>query len=71
MDKPVFITTRYGFIINRHSMKGVIITQDWGYHPHYKSWSTNDVIQYHRYDMFHISLFKAMVINLGYINWAL
>ena len=34
--KLVFITTRYGFIINRHSMKGVIITQDWGYHSYYK-----------------------------------
>ena len=38
MVKPVFITTRYGFIINRHNMKGVIITQDWGYHSYYKSW---------------------------------
>ena len=36
MDKPVFITTRYGFIINRHNMEGVISTQDSGYHPYYK-----------------------------------
>ena len=36
MDNPVFITTRYGFIINRQNMEGVISTQDWGYHPYYK-----------------------------------
>ena len=36
MVNPVFITTRYGFIINQHSMKGAIITQDWGYHSYYK-----------------------------------
>ena len=36
MVKPVFITTRYGFIINRHNMEGVISTQDLGYHPYYK-----------------------------------
>ena len=35
MVKLVFITTRYGFIINRHNMEGVIGTQDWGYHPYY------------------------------------
>ena len=32
----VFITTRHGFIINRHNMEGVISTQDLGYHPYYK-----------------------------------
>ena len=36
MVKPVFITTRYGFIINRHNMEGVISTQDSDYHPYYK-----------------------------------
>ena len=36
MVKPVFITTRYGFILNRHNMEGVISTQDWDYHPYYK-----------------------------------
>ena len=34
-SKPVFITTRHGFIINRHNMEGVISTQDWGYHLYY------------------------------------
>ena len=34
MDNPVFITTRYGFIINWQNMGGVISTQDWGYHPY-------------------------------------
>ena len=36
MVNPVFITTRHGFIINRHNMEGVISTQDWGYHLCYK-----------------------------------
>ena len=36
MDSPVSIITRYGFIINRHNMEGVINTQDWGYHLYYK-----------------------------------
>ena len=36
MVNPVFITTRHGFIINRHNMEGVISTQDLGYHPYYK-----------------------------------
>ena len=36
MVNPVFITTRHGFIINRHNMEGVISTQNLGYHPYYK-----------------------------------
>ena len=36
LNNPVFITTRYGFIINRQNMDGVISTQDWGYHLYYK-----------------------------------
>ena len=65
----VFITTRHGFIINRHNMEGVISTHDWAYRPYYKSWSTNDVIQCHRYDIFHIWLFLSttLVINPGYM----
>ena len=35
-SNTVFITTRHGFIINRHNMEGVISTQDLGYHPYYK-----------------------------------
>ena len=35
VDTPVFIITRYGFIINRQNMEGVINTQDWGYYPKY------------------------------------
>ena len=55
MVNPVFITTRHGFIINRHNMEGVISTQDWGYHLYYKKvGKTNNVIQCHRYDIFHI-----------------
>lgn len=46
-------------------MKGVIITQDWGYHSYYKELvKTSNVIQYHRYDVFHIWLF--LKCNLGY-----
>ena len=36
MVKPVFITTWYGFIINRHNIEGVISTQNLGYYPYYK-----------------------------------
>ena len=50
--------------MHRHNMVGVINTQDLGYHPYYASWQTNDVIQYHRYDIFHISL----LYSLGYNN---
>ena len=35
-SNTVFITTRHGFIINRHNMEGVISTQYLGYHPYYK-----------------------------------
>ena len=35
-SNTVSITTRHGFIINRHNMEGVISTQDLGYHPYYK-----------------------------------
>ena len=35
LNNPVFITTRYGFIINRQNMEGVINTQDWDYHLTY------------------------------------
>ena len=51
-------------------MEGVISTQDLGYHPYYKKLGkTNDVIQCHRYDIFHIWLFlsAALVINPGYM----
>ena len=34
--KPVFITTWYAFIINRHNMEGVLSTQNLGYYPYYK-----------------------------------
>ena len=51
-------------------MEGVISTQDWGYHLYYKKvGKTNNVIQCHRYDIFHIRLFlsAALVINPGYM----
>ena len=54
-SNTVFITTRYGSIINRYNMKGVIITQRLGLSLLLqKVGKTSNVIQYHRYDIFHI-----------------
>ena len=62
--KPVFITTWYGFIINRHNMEGVISTQDWDYHPYYRKLvnQRGDSMSQVRY----ISYLTVLKCSLGY-----
>ena len=62
MVKPVFITTRYGWSSTGTVWKELSLLLQ-------KVGKTSNVIQYHRYDIFHIWLFLSatLVINPGYM----